>query len=63
MTHIFVVITVLAYLASLGFYLRFLNTGKEFTGRLATALMFMGLAGALPGAADARKGHAHSAVP
>ncbi len=43
MTHIFVVITVLAYLASLGFYLRFLNTGKEFTGRLATALMFLGL--------------------
>jgi ABC-type uncharacterized transport system permease subunit len=43
MTHLFVVITVLAYLASLGFYLRFLNTGKELTGRLATALMFLGL--------------------
>lgn len=43
MTHTFIAITVLAYLASMGFYLRFLNTGKELTGRLATALMFLGL--------------------
>src|SRR5271163_233357 len=44
MTQTFVVITVLAYLTSLGLYIRFLYTGKEFTGRLATALMFLGLA-------------------
>ncbi len=43
MTQTFVAITVLAYLASWGLYLRFLNSGKELTGRLATALMFMGL--------------------
>jgi ABC-type uncharacterized transport system permease subunit len=43
MTQTFVAITVLAYLASWGLYLRFLNTGKELTGRLATALMFLGL--------------------
>lgn len=43
MTQTFVVITVLAYLASMGLYIRFLYTGKEFTGRLATALMFLGL--------------------
>jgi ABC-type uncharacterized transport system permease subunit len=44
MTETFVVLTVLAYLASLGLYLRFLNAGKEMTGRLATAFMFLGLA-------------------
>jgi len=43
MTHIFVWITVVAYLSSMGLYLRFLNTGKEMTGRLATALMILGL--------------------
>jgi ABC-type uncharacterized transport system permease subunit len=43
MTQLFVVITVLAYLASLGCYLRFLNTGKELTGRLGTVLLFLGL--------------------
>ena len=43
MTQLFVVITVLAYLASMGLYLRFLYSGKELTGRLATSLMFLGL--------------------
>ena len=43
MTQTFIVVTVLAYLTSMGLYLRFLNTGKELTGRLATALMFLGL--------------------
>jgi len=43
MTQTFVVITVVAYLSSMVLYLRFLNTGKEITGRLATALMFLGL--------------------
>src|SRR6201993_3915835 len=43
MTLLFVTITVLAYLASMGLYLRFLYSGKELTGRLATSLMFMGL--------------------
>src|SRR6201997_3769784 len=43
MTQTFIVITVLAYLTSMGLYLRFLNTGKELTGKLATALMFLGL--------------------
>ncbi|MGB9513558.1 MAG: hypothetical protein WBU20_17880, partial [Candidatus Acidiferrum sp.] len=43
MTQTFVVITVLAYLASMFLYFRFLSSGKEVTGRLATALMFLGL--------------------
>jgi hypothetical protein len=46
MNHIFifVMLTVLAYLLSMGLYMSFLYTGKEVTGRLATILMFMGLA-------------------
>src|SRR5258707_15596181 len=44
MNHMFVMLTVLAYLLSMGLYMSFLYTGKEVTGRLATALMFMGLA-------------------
>src|SRR5271169_475378 len=44
MTQTFVVITVVAYLSSMVLYLRFLNTGKELTGRLATLLMFLALA-------------------
>lgn len=43
MTQIFVTITVLAYLSSMALYLRFLNSGKELTGRLATLMMFLGL--------------------
>lgn len=44
MNHTFVILTVLAYLLSMGLYTWFLYTGKELTGRLATALMFLGLA-------------------
>ena len=43
MNHSFVILTVLAYLLSMGLYMGFLSSGKEFTGRLATVLMFMGL--------------------
>ena len=43
MNHTFVILTVLAYLLSWGMYIQFLYTGKEFTGRLATLLMFLGL--------------------
>jgi len=43
MNQTFVVTTVLAYLLSMGLYLRFLYSGKELTGRLATMLMFLGL--------------------
>jgi ABC-type uncharacterized transport system permease subunit len=43
MTHLFAVITVLAYGSSMVLYFRALNTGKDVTGRLATALMFLGL--------------------
>jgi HemX protein len=43
MTQPFVVLTVLAYLASMGLYLNFLYSGKALTGRLATALMLLGL--------------------
>ena len=43
MTQPFVILTILAYLASMGLYLSFLNSGKELTGRLATTLMFLGL--------------------
>src|ERR1700739_139676 len=44
MNHMFVMLTVLAYLLSMALYMSFLYTGKEVTGRLATVLMFMGLA-------------------
>ena len=44
MIHTFIILTVLAYLASMGFYIGFLYAGKEFTGRVATLLMFLGLA-------------------
>src|SRR5260370_7510194 len=44
MNHMFVMLTVLAYLLSMGLYMSFLYTGKEVTGRLAAVLMFMGLA-------------------
>lgn len=43
MTHTFVMLTVLAYLLSMGLYTRFLYTGQEVTGRFATLLMFLGL--------------------
>jgi len=44
MTQMFVMLTVLAYLLSMGLYMGFLYSGKEITGRLATVLMFLGLA-------------------
>src|SRR5215467_11783580 len=44
MNQTFVFLTVLAYLLSMGLYLSFLYTGKEVTGRLATLLLFLGLA-------------------
>jgi ABC-type uncharacterized transport system permease subunit len=59
MIPIFVLLTVLAYLLSSGLYLNFLYTGKEVTGRLATVLMFIGLA-CHYGALLARAKAAHS---
>jgi HemX protein len=44
MTQMFVLLTVLAYLLSLGLYISLLYTGKEVAGRFATVLMFLGLA-------------------
>src|SRR5277367_2208306 len=44
MHQMFVLLTVLAYLLSLGCYLQFLYTGRVLTGRLATLLLFLGLA-------------------
>lgn len=44
MTHTFVLITVMAYLLSMGLYTRYLYTGQELTGKFATLLMFLGLA-------------------
>jgi ABC-type uncharacterized transport system permease subunit len=43
MTQTFILITVLAYITSWALYLRFLYTGKELTGKLATILMALGL--------------------
>ena len=59
MIHLFVLLTVLAYLLSSGLYLSFLYTGKIVTGRLATLLMFLGLA-CHYGALLARAKAAHS---
>jgi HemX protein len=44
MSQTFVWLTVFAYLASMGLYIRFLYTGQENTGRFATLLLFLGLA-------------------
>jgi ABC-type uncharacterized transport system permease subunit len=43
MNHPFLILTLLTYLLSLGLYLRFLNTGKEITGRLGTLFLALGL--------------------
>lgn len=43
MNHLYLILTAVAYLLSLGFYLRFLNTGRETTGRLGTLLLAIGL--------------------
>ena len=39
MNQTFLIVTIVAYLTSMGFYIRFLYSGKEFTGRIATILM------------------------
>src|SRR5258707_11970119 len=44
MNHSYIILTVLAYLLSMGLYMGFLATGKEAIGRFATLLMFLGLA-------------------
>jgi len=43
MNQSIILLTVLAYLLSMGLYVQYLYTGKEWTGRLATLLMFLGL--------------------
>jgi len=43
MSQTFVLLTVFAYLLSMGLYIRFLYTGQERAGRLATLLLFLGL--------------------
>jgi ABC-type uncharacterized transport system permease subunit len=43
MKYLFFILTMVAYGGSLGFYLRFLNTGKEAVGRLASLFLGIGL--------------------
>src|SRR5580658_5821068 len=43
MSHLFLILTIVAYVGSLIFYLGFLNTGKETMGRLGTLLLGLGL--------------------
>src|SRR5712664_2680373 len=43
MNHLFPILAALAYLLSLGLYVRFLGTGKQLTGRLGTLLLGLGL--------------------
>jgi len=43
MNHLSIITTVLAYLLSMTLYVRFLNTGRVLTGRLATVLLFIAL--------------------
>ena len=43
MNHLFPILTVLAYLASFGLYVRFLGTGNKLTGRLGTLFLGVGL--------------------
>jgi HemX protein len=43
MSHLFLILTIVAYVASLIFYLGFLKTGKETMGRLGTLLLGLGL--------------------
>ena len=43
MNHIYLIAAALAYLISFTLYLRFLNTGKQMTGRLGTLLLTIGL--------------------
>src|ERR1700680_711435 len=43
MKDLFLILTIAAYAGSLALYLRFLNTGKEITGRLGTLFLGLGL--------------------
>jgi HemX protein len=43
MNHLSILATVLAYLLSMTLYVRFLNTGRVLTGRLATVVLFIAL--------------------
>lgn len=43
MAHLFLILTIVAYVGSLVFYLGFLNAGKEMLGRLGTVLLAIGL--------------------
>src|SRR5712672_843015 len=43
MNHLFPILTGFAYLLSFGLYVRFLATGKKFTGRLGTLFLGLGL--------------------
>lgn len=43
MSQTFVITTILAYVLSMALYIRFLYTGKELTGKLATLLLLLGL--------------------
>src|SRR3984893_14653272 len=61
MNVIYIYLTILAYLASMGLYLRFLYTGKEMTGRLATAFVIAGLGAHY--AALLTRSHAPHSVP
>src|SRR5258708_26319982 len=43
MNHLFPILAALAYFLSFGLYVRFLGTANNFTGRLATLLLGLGL--------------------
>src|SRR5882757_10021026 len=43
MSHLFLFLTALAYILSLGSYVRFLRTGREIAGRLGTLFLALGL--------------------
>src|SRR5258708_14625564 len=43
MTNVFLILTTLAYLLSLGFYFHYLYSGREFAGRFGTLLLALGV--------------------
>src|SRR5258707_12898060 len=43
MPHLFLILTIFAYCLSLVSYLRFLYSGREISGRIATALLAVGI--------------------
>src|SRR5579862_1059632 len=43
MDHLYFILTLVAYAASLGCYIGFLNTGKTLVGRCASVLLLLGL--------------------